>query len=261
MLKRKFPSYRLYPTQAKYARGPVGRVIFQRKRRVQRRSKSLRRFNYQTAGYLGIERKFYDTSLIDTALTNETACANGEKDPSATSMVSTPAQGDGEQNRDGKQIACLYLEISGSLNFFGQEDQANPVVDRGAFVACVLDTQSNGAQMNSEDCFKNTSADGTLGTDVMRNLLFSKRFRILKQKRFHVPPTIGVKADGTISTSGHTHHFKWFIPLKGMKINFNGGTTASIANVIDNSIHIIAWKTEVAEVVNIGYNARLRFVG
>jgi len=261
MLKRRYPGYRQYPRQAKYARGVTGRILYARKKRVQRRSKSLRRFNYQTAGFLGIERKFYDTSLIDTALTSEAACANGEKDPSATSMITTPAQGDGEQNRDGKQIACLYVEISGSINWFGQEDAASPIIDRGAFVACVLDTQTNGAQMNSEDCFKNTSGDATIGTDVFRNLLFSKRFRILKKARYQVPPTISVKADGTIDTSGHTVHFRWFIPLKGMKINFNGGTTASVANVIDNSIHIIAWKTETAEVVNIGYNARLRFVG
>jgi len=261
MLKRRYPSYRRYQPQAKYSRGQTGRIIAARRRKVSRRSKSLRRYNYFYGGFLGIEKKFYDTALADTALTNEAACANGEKDPSATSMISTPAQGDTEQNRDGKQIACLYVEINGSINFFGQESATAPVVDRGAFVAIVLDTQSNGAQLNSEDVFKNTSGDQTLGIDIMRNLLFGKRFRILKQSKFQVPPTISSYAANTIDTSGHTVHFRWFIPLKGLKINFNGGTTASIANVIDNSIHIIAFKSETAETVNLGYNARLRFVG
>lgn len=217
--------------------------------------------NLVTAGYLGIERKFYDTSLVDTALTNEAAAANGEKDPSATSMITTPSQGDSEQQRDGKQISMLYIEIVGSVNFFGEEGKTAPVVDRGAFIAVVLDTQTNGAQMNSEDCFKNTSADATLGIDLYRNLLFGKRFKVLKQVKIQAPPTLSSYAANTIDTSGYTYHFKWFIPMNGLRVNFNGGTTASVANVVDNSVHVIAYKSETAETVNFGYNARLRFVG
>lgn len=230
-------------------------------RRKFNRTRYYKQRNLATLGFLGIERKFYDTFLADTALTNETGCANGEKDPSATSMITTPSQGDGEQQRDGKQISCLYIEICGSINFMGQESATAPIVDRGAFLAIVLDSQSNGAQMNSEDCFKNTSADATLGIDIYRNLLFGKRFKILKQQKFQVPPTISSYAANTIDTSGHTFHFRYFIPLNGLRINFNSGTTSSIANVVDNSIHVIAFKTETAETVNIGYNARLRFVG
>ena len=48
---------------------------------------ALRRRNVRTAGFLGIERKFYDTALTATALTASTDASGGEVDPSATSMI------------------------------------------------------------------------------------------------------------------------------------------------------------------------------
>lgn len=214
-----------------------------------------------TMGFLTIERKFYDTGLASSALSNPTDCTAGEMDPSATSMITSPAQGDGEQNRDGKQIACLYVLISGVISFSGIEQTTDPLTRRQAFVAVVLDTQSNGAQLNSEDVFKNTIASANLAQIPQKNLLFGNRFRILKEKIFTARPSLTILAANDFSSSSDAMTFKFYIPLKGMKINFNGGTTASIANVIDNSIHVVAFKGTTTEVVAISYNARLRFVG
>lgn len=225
-------------------------------------NRRLFRRNRVTAGFLGIERKFYDTGLAATSLVAGTDQSGGEVDPSATSMVSTPAVGDTEQNRDGKQISCLYLQINGSLALGAQEAVVDPIGGTMAFVAVVLDTQTNGAQMNSEDCFKNTIASATLTANPMRNLLFGTRFRILKERMFNLDPkTIAQNAANDYSWQGVRKYFKWFIPLGGLKINFNSGTTASVANVIDNSIHIIAFTNNTAGVPAISYNARLRFVG
>jgi len=66
-------------------------------------------------GFLSIERKFYDNGLTATALTAPTDATGGEFDPSATMMMTTPAQGDGPSNRDGKEIAMLYLQINGTI--------------------------------------------------------------------------------------------------------------------------------------------------
>ena len=136
-------------------------------RRTAARSASVRRTarrrSVSTHGFLGIERKFYDTSLpIDdagapqpTQLKAPTGAAGGEYDPSTTSMISTPAQGDSEQNRDGKRINILSLEIEGVITTQAKEGQAAPPGDSSVFIAIVLDKQTNGAQMNSEDCFLN----------------------------------------------------------------------------------------------------------
>jgi len=80
----------------------------------------------RTAGFLSIERKFLDTSLAATAIPAPSDCTGGELDPSSTVMVSTPAVGDGEQNRDGKQIVCLYLEIKGTISQAALEASTGP---------------------------------------------------------------------------------------------------------------------------------------
>lgn len=218
--------------------------------------------NLRTAGFLGIETKFYDTALANTALVAPTDCSGGEFDPSATSMISTPAVGDSEQNRDGKRIVIKSVYIKGLITVPAFEAQVAPSAGSRAFVALVLDTQSNAAQMNSEDCFKNTGAVAYLGTSIMRNLLFGTRFRVLKEKTFSLDPqTQATSALNDFSWNGLTRNWEWFVDLKDLPVNFNAGTTASIANVIDNSLHIIAFATSNAGTPTIAYNARIRFVG
>jgi len=74
--------------------------------------------------------------------------------------------------------------------------------------------------------------------------------------------TLSHFADDSFSWAGQRKYFKWFIPLNGMKVKFNGGTTESVANVIDNSIHVIAYASNITGVApTISYASRLRFVG
>jgi len=233
------------------------RGIRGRRRRVTTRS------NLTTMGFLKIERKFYDTFLTATAIASPEDAEGGELDPSATSMITTPTVGDGEQQRDGKHIACLYITLKGVINVPSTEDAANPVGPVSVFLAVVLDTQTNAAQMNSEDCFKNTSSVAIMAANPMKNLLFANRFRILKSRLYEFPfVQNSVEGDNLHSASGQQKNFDWFIPLRGMQINFNAGTTASIANVIDNSVHVIAYSSNsISLAPTLQYNARLRFVG
>ena len=218
--------------------------------------------NRASMGFLGIEKKFYDTFLSGAAILAPSDCTGAEYDPSTTSMISTPATGDGEQNRDGKQIVCDYVEIKGAIHANGREGEANPPGACDIFIALVLGTQTNGARMNSEDCFKNTSNNAMSNATPLRNLLFGGRFRILKSEVINFD-NMGVTQNGAdnFCWSGLHKSFSWYVPLKGLKINFNAGTTSSVANVIDNSLHIIAFATSTVCAPLLTYNARLRFMG
>jgi len=219
--------------------------------------------NMATMGFLGIERKFYDTMLANQAILAPTDAAGGELDPSASSMMTTPAQGDGEQNRDGKQIAMLYLEIKGSVQHAAATNQAAALPGGVTiYLAAVLDSQTNGAQMSSEDCFKNLSADASGAPNPLRNLKWNNRFRILKQQKFDLSlKTLAPSNDATHwAWGGNRRNFHWYIPLKGLKVNFKD-TTADVANVVDNSIHMIGFANNTSLTPLITYNARLRFVG
>jgi len=157
----------------------------------------------------------------------------------------------------------LYLQINGTIALPSKEIQADAPNGCSVFVAIVLDTQTNAAQMNSEDCFKNTAGLAAAAVVPHKNLLFGKRFRILKERLFNMDvKTLSHFADDSFSWAGQRKYFKWFIPLNGMKVKFNGGTTESVANVIDNSIHVIAYASNITGVApTISYASRLRFVG
>jgi len=242
--------------------GPVVPMEVMQGNRARAINKRLQAMNRASMGFLGIEKKFYDSALVFATLTAPTDCTGGEHDPSATSMISTPTQGDGEQQRDGKQIACDYVEIKGMCATVPTEVLANPPQGCKVFLALILDTQSNGAQMNSEDCFKNFGASASQATTPLRNLLFGRRFRILKSEILDLDAkTIFFVAANVIGTAGSRAIFSWFVPLRGLKINFNAGTTASIANVVDNSLHMIAWCDSADMAPGLSYNARLRFMG
>lgn len=176
-------------------------------------------------------------------------------------MISTPAVGDGEQNRDGKRILIDMVEVKGNIIGNAFELQAGPSSSMKVFVALVLDTQSNGAQLNSEDVFKNAAANVDTNASPLRNLLFGSRFRVLKHELFDMDTkTLSHFAVDSFSWAARGCPFEWFIPFKEpLVVNFNAGTTASIANVVDNSLHIIAFATKADGTIS--YNARIRFRG
>lgn len=213
-------------------------------------------------GFLGIEKKFYDTGKAATNIVAPTDSAGAEQDPSATSMISTPVRGDAEQNRDGKQISMLNCSIKGQVSVAAVELGVGPPPATWVYVALVLDTQTNGAQLDSEAVYKNTQALAVLAANPQKNLLFMNRFRILKSQKFHMTPnTLSHFAVDSFSTSGVQKQFNWFINLRGLKVNFNAGTTADVANVIDNSLHLIAYASSTGSTPQLAYNARIRFVG
>ncbi len=217
--------------------------------------------NQRTAGFLGIELKFYDTSLVASGLLAPTDSAGGEHDPSATILLNTVIRGDSEQNRDGKQISMRSISIVGTVSVAKQANQTVSDEAPHVMIALVLDTQTNGATVNSEDVYKNQSANAALAASPLRNLLFAKRFRVLKTVKMDLPQA-EMTYDGTnIEINGYHVGWEMHADLNGMKVNYNSGTTESVANIIDNSLHIIAFCSSQNLGPDINYNARLRFVG
>jgi len=218
--------------------------------------------NAVTMGFMGIEKKFLDSAKALTAVASVGLLTGGEYDPSSgcTGCLSCPAQGDTEQSRDGKRIVIDSVIIKGFVECDKTASAAIPDATK-CFVAVVLDTQTNGAQLNSEDVFKNTTTAAYTAVNPLKNLLFGSRFRILKSQVYDLTPIGVIGAAANYAHGDVRRDFDWYIPFKGgLPVNLNAGTTADVANVIDNSIHVVAFAT-TGEVVQIAYNARIRFQG
>lgn len=221
--------------------------------------------NGSTGGYVGLEKKFFDTER-SIAITAPSDATGGEADPTTLLCLNCPAQGDGESQRDGRQINMTSIQVKGMVSIAAQADQTAGDVIPDIMIALVLDKQTNGAQLNSEDVYENPSGFATLASQPFRNLENTQRFRVLKTVHVTAAELAGAIQpvyDGTnIEQQGATVPFSMYVNLKGMKVNFLSGQTTSVIDAIaDNSLHVIAYASNTSATPFLLYNSRLRFVG
>ncbi len=213
----------------------------------------------RTGGFTGIERKFYDSGLIASALTAPTDASGGEHDPSATVLLNTVTQGDGEEQRDGRKCTFQSVFVKGTVLSVSIANLTAASEPCKVYIALVLDTQTNGATIASENVFKNKIANANMAASPMRNMQFTQRFRILDTAEFTMPVP-ETTWDGTnMEMAGTVFPFELSSNLEFSSLF--SGTTETVANITDNSLHVIAYCSSVELVPLIGYNARVRFVG
>lgn len=130
------------------------------------------------------------------------------------------------------------------------------------YIALVLDTQTNAAQLNSEDVFVNPGAGSALAASPLRNMSYTERFKVLKVKRLRIPPLM-MTYDGTnIEQQGINLPWSMFVKLGGLQTKFQSGTTTGyVGTIVDNSLHLIAYSNNTTTAPFMTYNARLRYVG
>lgn len=228
---------------AKRARGQISRA------------RALAVANTSTAGFLGLEKKFIDTYIASTGISIVESAA--EMDPTG-SCLNGIAVGDGESNRDGNRYVIKKVQIRGEVYCSTQTLQIVTHLSPTVRVYLVLDTQTNGAQLNSEDVFTSAGGSGS-AVDAFRNLKYSSRFRILAARTLN--PTYRIATNNaaatTITMSSDIVPFEMNVPLDlPVQCTGTGGTIASIA---DNSLHVIAFSD--AAYANLRYTARVRYMG
>ncbi len=252
--KKGYKTYRSY--RNKYKQAKRQRSIAAEVRRV---------LNGSTGGYVGLEKKFFDTGR-SIALTAPTDASGGEVDNSTNLCLNCPAQGDGESQRDGRQISMHSINIKGTITIASQADQSAGDTVPDIFIALVMDKQTNAAQLDSEDVFENPTGITSLATSPFRNLEYTSRFTVLATRKISAVDLAGAIQpvfDGTnIEQQGAQIPFSIYKTLGGKKVNFiSGQTTSTVAAIADNSLHLIAYSTNTSMVPTINYNSRLRFVG
>lgn len=218
--------------------------------------------NQRTGGLLDLEPKFKDSIVSAAALTAPTDASGGEFDPATLLCLNAVGQGDTASDRDGMQIAMKSIEVEGFINCPAQADQVAGDVAPLIFIALVLDGQTNGAQLNSEDVFANPSGGTGLAACPLRNMSYTRRFKVLKKVVLKIPMS-PITWDGTNIEQQGTHtKFKFFVNLAGCKVRYQTGTsTGYVGTITDNSLHIIAYTSSTSMGPLISYNARLRYVG
>ncbi len=256
--KRKL--FAAFPTRTPFAvralRAKAGVVKLQQRRRT-----AIGALSNRTADLLGLETKYYDSFLVAGAIAASTDGSGGELDPSSGIMLNTITQGDGEKQRDGRKATMLSIHVKGTIEVPSQLNQVALDTQGVVFLALVLDKQTNGAQLNSEDVFSNPSGDARTISEVMLNLSFRQRFDVLKTFRSPlVQPR--VVYDGTNLEQAGVHlPFEMYHGFGDGLATLYNGTTESVTNITDTSLHLVGFVSNSSLVPTVTYNSRLRFRG
>jgi len=226
-------------------------------------TRSRRPLNMRSGGWIGLERKFLDTGINNNALVTSATGSGCEYDPTTALCLNAPLLGDGQSNREGRQIAMDSITIKGTVSLTGEATltySVAPIVT----VMLVLDTQTNGAQLSAEDVIEIPYSSTVNGGRPFQDLQYEQRFKILKSVTIACPPNPQVYNAAVPSVWNQGQHIPFTITknLRGLKTNFTlTGTDGTIATIADNSLHIVATISADQLSPRLYYNSRLRFYG
>lgn len=216
--------------------------------------------NKRTGGYMGKELKFFDNFLAEAAIAGTVSdMTDGEADPTTEGCLFSPSIGSAVQNRDGRKVFMKSVFVTGNIRVPPQDAQTQ--MDSGliVFLALVLDKQTNNAQLDSESVYINPNNQSPSVANPLRNLLNSARFRVLDTVRIDSLQNLnaGVEAADTIDIQGKMANFVLKAQLDITTL-FNSGV-GTVADIVDNSLHVLAYATHALPAATIAYNCRTRF--
>lgn len=218
----------------------------------------------RTAGWVGHgEMKYFDTGYGATAIPAlTTTWASSNADPTTFLTLCDPVKGAGISERVGRKIHIRYIKIKGYVASSAQTLQSGG--DGASSIRFILfqDEQTNAAQA-AGTVLMDGQPNGGQTINSFQNLDSLGRFRVLKDKRWTLGnPTIANDTGGTggIVQSGRKIHFKVNHHFrKPVTVNFNATNGGTIADITDNSFHILCATDDVSMVPTLTYSCRVGY--
>lgn len=215
------------------------------------------------------ERKYFDTQLAAGAFVTGggTSWAGGELDPTGgANTLFAPTTGDDFNNRTGRKVQVISIKIRGKISGAAQVTQSIADGATSFRILLVQDKQTNGTQLNAEDVLASGSA--TLALYQFQNPAFFGRFRVLKDKIITLQnPTMapiiaaGPTYPNTVIQSGLSREFKMNVKFKKpVVVHFNGTNGGTVADIVDNSFHLIGLTNDTSILGVIDYKCRTVFL-
>jgi len=203
------------------------------------------------------EMKYFDTVLAAGVIPASTNWTATEFDPTTYNTLFAPIVGSGIDQRIGKSVKVMRIKIRGVIQCNAQTNQT--AADNNTVVRCILhqDKQTNSAQAQGEQVMTNHASAG-LNPFAFQNIDNFGRFRVLKDKTWIIQNP-NMSYDGSnVEQAGLCRTFKWTIKFrKPVEIRFNNTNGGTVADIVDNSFHIIATTQNVDLAPSISYVSRV----
>jgi hypothetical protein len=209
------------------------------------------------------EKKYIDVLKSNTAITASTNWTGTEYDPTTKNTLFVPVKGTGISDRIGRKVTLHKIKIKGQITIPAQA-ATNSAKTMPSFRICLVqDKQTNGNQMQGEEVMQApATATATLAVHTFQSLNNFGRFRVIKDKNI----TFGdsnfstTQTADTYDANGVTRTFKMNVNFKKpILVHFNQTNGGSVADIVDNSFHIIANTTSAGYAPVLDYNCRCVF--
>jgi len=225
-------------------------VIYRQPQRI-----TTKRFVNRTPGGNVVgDNHYYDVDLYNTPIVSvATTWGLAINDPGTRNCLFCPIQGDDISNRQGRKCFVKKIRINGSVAIPGQPG-LDPFTNIRVLV--VQDMQTNGTQMTGNLLLNSGSA--TDGIHMFQSTQNFGRFKILKDKTYNMANRSIAGVTGSLNEGYMVREFKWVIkPM--CWVNFNATNGQTVADIIDNSFHIMVGATDVSSTPVISYKCRVIF--
>jgi hypothetical protein len=213
------------------------------------------------------EMKYFDCARTSSAINGGNTWAGTEIDPTLIPVAGldtlfAPTVGAGINQRIGKSANVHKIKIRGHC--FSTPEVNQDVGSQPAYIRIILyqDLQTNGTQAGGEDVMQTVAANALANTEAFQNIDNFGRFRVLKDKSI-------VLQDPNMNSTSATEHlnnglirmFKFNINFKRpVKVRFNATNGGTIADIVDNSWHMLAITSSASGLVpGVSYNCRVCF--
>lgn len=210
-------------------------------------------------GNVVAENHYFDTERTSTSIYQSPSTWNGsEMDPNTTAMLclGAPVIGDDISNRTGRKIFVKKIRISGVLTVPFASAETNQKEAANIRIVCYQDQQTNFTQATGNLVL----AQGASSNAIHYGMSVANfgRFKILKDKRFVIQPPDYSGLAGAYVAAGRQVNFKMNIKVNQW-VNFNATNGGTVADIVDNSFHILALSNVTTMAVNIAYKSRMVF--
>jgi hypothetical protein len=219
------------------------------------------------------EMKYFDTENTGTnipattttwvagTLINPTSTINlGDAAVLTPNNLCSPKVSASLNGRIGRKIKVLKLKIHGNIVVPNQAAQS--AADAPTFVRFVLvqDTQTNATAMTAAQLFNDASANSTTIHSFQNPNNFG-RFKVLKEKKFligNMNLANDTGATGGLVQAGISIPFKVNIVFREpVIVNFNATNGGTVADIIDNSFHVVCACSSTAYAPALAYYSRV----
>jgi len=199
------------------------------------------------------EMKYFDAvSEVAIVATTTTWPAGTMSDPTTTINLGSaavanplclmaPTVGSGLNQRVGREVKVMKIKIHGQINIPAQSFQSGGDTSAVIRLLLVQDTQTNSAQMTGAQLFNDASSALTTLQSFQNPNNFG-RFKVLRDKMmtFSNINVAGSPTTGDLVQSGMAQKFKLnYVFPGGVSVRFNNTNGGTVADIIDNSFHIV----------------------